>query len=125
FPLSVIRSFGAEWYRIVERPIPLVSLRGSQCGRLVMHRSGELQFEELAATCLTAADILCVLHGVGELLDVGLDRLLIFFYPRDWTQGEIIWTPVKGRIDTIKVKFARGIEGDCSMLERQVHRQPL
>src|ERR1044071_7368364 len=35
FPLSVIQTFGKEWYRISNRPIPTVLMNGSQLGYLV------------------------------------------------------------------------------------------
>ena len=40
FPLSVIRVFGAEWHRATGTHLPLVSMKGSQIGRVVTSASG-------------------------------------------------------------------------------------
>jgi hypothetical protein len=128
FPLSVIRTFGKEWYAIARVPVPLVSLRGSLCGRLVQLPDGELGFEEFDATCLTDADISQVLSAVSALVDAGLDRLLVFFYPRDWRVGELIWTPTPARCGEVAAKYrsaARVITGDLAVLERELRRQPV
>ncbi len=31
--------------------------------------------------------------------------LLVFYYPRDWQQGEIIWTPVRDKVDRVQQKY--------------------
>lgn len=48
-----------------------------------------------SASCrvMTEAEIDEVLDGVKGLLDGGIDDILVFYYPRDWRMGEIIWTP--------------------------------
>jgi hydroxymethylpyrimidine pyrophosphatase-like HAD family hydrolase len=119
FPLSVIRSFGREWYAISRAPVPVVSLRGTLCGRLI-ERSGEIEFEELAATCLTSEDIRKVVESAAELTAAGLSELLVFFYPRDWTRGEILWTPDASRVSMVAQKYrsAHVITGDVAALER-------
>lgn len=128
FPLSVIRTFGKEWYAIAGVPVPLVSLRGSLCGRLTVDRHGEIIFEELDATCLSEADISTVLAAVTALIDAGLDRLLVFFYPRDWREGENIWTPDRMRVDAVAAKYrsaARVVGGDLGLLERELRARPI
>ena len=52
FPLSVIRVFGAEWHRATGTHLPLVSMKGSQIGRVVTSASGETSFEEWHAETL-------------------------------------------------------------------------
>ena len=121
FPLSVIRTFGNAWYHISGAPVPVVSLRGSQCGRMVMQPSGEIGFEEIESTCLDTETIGAVVHGAATLIDEGANELLIFFYPRDWTRGEIIWSPDARRVDAIAEKYrsaSQVISGDVALLER-------
>src|SRR5215212_9701252 len=57
FPLSVIRTFGKEWYAISNAPIPTVCLNGSLIGRVNRSTEGELAFEEIEAFPLTATEI--------------------------------------------------------------------
>ncbi|MGZ8994739.1 MAG: hypothetical protein ACXW16_12055, partial [Burkholderiaceae bacterium] len=52
FPLSVLRTFGKAWYQIARAPVPVVSMRGSLCGRMVLTKAGEVGFEEIEAICL-------------------------------------------------------------------------
>ena len=105
FPLSVIRVFGAEWHRATGTDLPLVSLKGSQIGRVVTSASGETSFEEWHADPLSAAEIGEVLAGVEGMVADGVDDLLVFSYPRDWTQGERIWTPNPRRVDAARAKY--------------------
>jgi hydroxymethylpyrimidine pyrophosphatase-like HAD family hydrolase len=105
FPLSVIRSFGSEWYRISGTPIPTISLNGSQIGRVVQGASGDLSFEELEAFPLRPREIEEMMEGVRGLVANGVDELLVFFYPRDWRAGEQIWTPSPQRIEQVTGKY--------------------
>ncbi len=104
FPLNVIRTFGEEWFRITQSPIPTISLNGSITGHII-HRDGALTFEEVAAFPLSNQEIDEVLRGVQGLLDDGVKDVLLFFYPRDWTRGEIIWTPVPQRVQAVQDKY--------------------
>jgi hydroxymethylpyrimidine pyrophosphatase-like HAD family hydrolase len=105
FPLSVIRTFGKEWYEISNAPIPTVTLNGSQCGFITKNVSGELEFEELTAFPLTPGEIETVLAGIASLLEDDIRDLLVFYYPRDWRMGEIIWTPVPEKVQEVKSKY--------------------
>lgn len=105
FPLSVMRTFGREWYALSNAPIPTVSLNGAQTGRVTRTADDELVFEEFEAFPLEAAEIETVLSGVTEMVDDGVDDLLVFYYPRDWRMGEIIWTPVAERVMPVKEKY--------------------
>jgi hydroxymethylpyrimidine pyrophosphatase-like HAD family hydrolase len=121
FPLSVIRTFGKAWYQISGAPVPVVSLRGSQCGRMVMQRSGDIGFEEIESTCLDPENIREVVAGVSTLVDAGANELLIFYYPRDWTRGECIWTPDATRVAAVANKYRSAshvFSGDVATLER-------
>jgi hydroxymethylpyrimidine pyrophosphatase-like HAD family hydrolase len=105
FPLSVIRTFGKEWNAIANAPIPTVTLNGSQFGFVIRNEAGELLFEELEAFPLSDAEIDEVLQGVQGLLDGGINDVLVFYYPRDWRMGEIIWTPVPEKVQPVKEKY--------------------
>ena len=107
FPLSVIRTFGQDWYRLSNAPIPTVTLNGSLAGFVKQSdESSELIFEEAVAFPLTALEITEALKGVKRILDGGIKNILVFYYPRDWRIGEVIWTPVPENILAVKEKYA-------------------
>lgn len=105
FPLSVMRTFGREWLVISGAPIPVVSMNGSQLGYVKTDEGGEISFEEIAAFPLAANEIDPVLAGVDALLEDDIREVLLFYYPRDWRLGEIIWTPVADNVLRIKEKY--------------------
>jgi hydroxymethylpyrimidine pyrophosphatase-like HAD family hydrolase len=105
FPLSVIRTFGKEWYEISNAPIPTVTLNGSQYGFITKNDKGELEFEELTAFPLTPEEVDETLKNVQVLLEDNIRDLLVFYYPRDWRMGEIIWTPVPEKVEEVKNKY--------------------
>ena len=105
FPLSVIRTFGRDWYRVSGSPIPTVTLNGSLIGYVTVTKEDEMTFEEIAAEPMNDEDIEGVLAIVEQLVDDGLKNVLLFYYPRDWRLGEIIWTPVAERIMPVKEKY--------------------
>ena len=105
FPLSVMRTFGKEWLAIANAPIPVVSMNGSQLGFVTRDEKDELCFEEITAFPLAATEIDEVLEGVQGLLDGDVREILLFYYPRDWRMGEIIWTPVAEKVIHVKEKY--------------------
>jgi hydroxymethylpyrimidine pyrophosphatase-like HAD family hydrolase len=105
FPLSVIRTFGQDWYKISNAPIPTVTLNGSLMGYVKQASESELAFEEAAAFPLTKGEIVAALAGVQGLLSGGIKNILVFYYPRDWRIGEVIWTPVPENIVPVKEKY--------------------
>src|SRR6185503_7480929 len=105
FPLSVIRTFGQDWYKLSNAPIPTVTLNGSLMGFVKKTSEEELVFEEAAAFPLTPDEIREALKGVKGLLDGGIKNILVFYYPRDWRIGEVIWTPVPENIIAVKEKY--------------------
>ena len=128
FPLSVMRVFGAEWQRVTGAPLPLISLKGSQVGRVVAAASGELAFEELAAFPLTDAEVGEVMEGVRGMVAQGVQELLVFFYPRDWRQGELIWTPQPERVAPAAQRYRSASQVfTCTLdeLEARLLAQPL
>lgn len=105
FPLSVIRTFGQDWYKLSNAPIPTITLNGSLMGFVKKTEEAELVFEETAAFPLTNDEILEALKGVKGILDAGIKNVLVFYYPRDWRIGEVIWTPVPENVDHVKDKY--------------------
>jgi len=105
FPLSVIRTFGQDWYKLSNAPIPTVTLNGSLVGFVKKTDESELMFEEAAAFPLTKEEILEALEGVQGLLNGGIKNILVFYYPRDWRIGEVIWTPIPENVLPVKEKF--------------------
>jgi hydroxymethylpyrimidine pyrophosphatase-like HAD family hydrolase len=118
FPLSVMRTFGKEWLAIANAPIPVVSLYGSQIGYVTRDEKNELCFEELDAFPLDAGEIDEVLDRVGQLVDGGVRDLLLFYYPRDWRMGEIIWTPVAEKVIHVKEKYTSASSVTAVELEK-------
>jgi hypothetical protein len=50
-------------------------------------------------------------------------ELLLFYYPRDWTAGEIIWTPDRGCVDDVRAKYRSASEvfsGSVTELEARL-----
>lgn len=105
FPLSVIRTFGQDWYRLSNAPIPTVTLNGSLMGFVKKNEEAELVFEEALAFPLTKEEIVAALTGVKRMLDGGIKNILVFYYPRDWRIGEVIWTPVPENVLAVKEKY--------------------
>lgn len=127
FPLSIMRVFGAEWRRASGSDMTVVSLKGSQIGRIVGTPDGALAFEEIQAFTLAAEEIDEVLQGVRGLCEQGASDLLVFHYPRQWQQGEMIWTPDPQRILHVQDKYrsaSRVFSGGVDVLEEALHAQP-
>jgi hydroxymethylpyrimidine pyrophosphatase-like HAD family hydrolase len=127
FPLSIMRVFGAEWRRASGCDMLVVSLKGSLVGRIVTADGGELAFEEIEAFTLTAEELTEVLTGVRGLCEQGADDLLVFFYPRDWRQGELIWTPDPQRVAHVQAKYrsaSRVFSGSVDQLEADLRAEP-
>ena len=104
-PMSLVRTFGQHWATISDSPVPAIGLNGSQIGYIKRDERGEVGFEEISACVMTSNEINTVLSGV-EALQGDRDReLLLFYYPRDWRMGEIIWTPVPGNVEAVKEKY--------------------
>ncbi len=123
FPLSVLRTFGRAWFRIADAPIPTVSLNGAQLGHLVLC-GDDVVFREAEAYPLTHAEIDAALDPVGDLLAAHLRDVLVFYYPRDWRMGEIIWTPVPERVLPVREKYrsASAVTAvDFAKLRDQMH----
>jgi hydroxymethylpyrimidine pyrophosphatase-like HAD family hydrolase len=105
FPLSMLWTFGQDWYNIANAPIPAVSMNGSQIGYLFQTPEGEMAFEETDAFPLTRVEIEEALVGVKGILDGGIKDILVFYYPRNWRMGEIVWTPVAEKVAAVREKY--------------------
>ena len=128
FPLSVMRTFGKEWLAIAQAPIPVISMNGSQTGFVTTDEKGELCFEEIAAFPLSANEIDTVLAGVDALLDDDIRDVLLFYYPRDWRLGEIIWTPVAEKVLHVKEKYTSAssvIAVEAEKLSEMLHAEEI
>ena len=106
FPLSVLRTFGTDWYKLSNAPIPTVTLNGSLIGEITKTSDEELEFVEVAAFPLSMEEITETLNRVGTLLAAGFSNVVLFYYPRDWRIGEVIWTPSPQNILPLKEKYS-------------------
>lgn len=116
FPLSVINTIGLAWYELADIPILTVLLNGSILGNIRL-TEGKLEYEELAAFPMTEHELKLVSDGVKQLLKDGVDEILLFIYPRDWREGEILWTPRPERVDGLKRKFVSASTVKSTSLE--------
>ncbi len=80
-------------------------MNGSQLGYVVQTPDGEFVYEEILAFPLTASEIESALKTVGTLLADGVNDLLVFYYPRNWQLGEIIWTPLPEKTEAVEQKY--------------------
>ena len=117
FPLSIMRVFGDQWRRASGSDMLVVSLKGSLIGRIVSAGGGELAFEEIEAFTLAAEELAELLTGVRGLCEQGAPELLVFFYPRDWRQGESIWTPDPQRVAHVQAKYLSASRVFCGTVE--------
>lgn len=128
FPLSVMRTFGKEWLALSHSPIPTVTMNGSQVGYVQRDERGEICFEEIAAFPLTTNEVDAVVTGLEALLADRIRDVLLFYYPRDWRMGEIIWTPVAEKVAYVKDKYksASAVSAvELGKLQDQLHQEEI
>jgi hydroxymethylpyrimidine pyrophosphatase-like HAD family hydrolase len=104
FPLSVIRTFALDWYTISNAPIPVVLLNGSQLG-FIAKTENEFSFEQLASFPLTEEEIKTVMNRLERFAEDGIRDIILFYYPENWKNGEIIWTPGAEKIPHLQQKY--------------------
>lgn len=105
FPLNVIRTFGQEWSAITREPVPLVSLNGAIFGMLTPLGRTDTIFEEVSAFPLSSREIEEAMQSFQGLVDDESLDVAVFVYPRDWRQGELIWSFRADRVDTLRAKY--------------------
>jgi len=128
FPLSVIRTFGQEWYKISNAPIPTVLMNGSQLGYIMQSNEGNFLYNEIDSFPLEPNEIAEVLQIITSFIKNNDLDLLVFYYRRDWTQGEIIWTPLADKIERVQKKYVSASKVFSSSLENlqsDLHDQEL
>lgn len=104
FPLSVIKTFATDWYDMSKASVPLVSLNGSQVGYINKDNKARFTFEETDAFPLKENEISKFISDVDAILSNN-GNVLVFYYPRAWNKGEIIWTPDKEKVEETKKKY--------------------
>jgi hydroxymethylpyrimidine pyrophosphatase-like HAD family hydrolase len=117
FPLSVMRTFGREWYKLSAAPIATVLLNGSMVGYIHEDASGQQRYEELDAWPLCSEDLDEVLDIVRHISGDGVSNLLVFYYPRNWQQGEIIWTAHQEKTAEVQEKYGSAERVWCSTID--------
>jgi hydroxymethylpyrimidine pyrophosphatase-like HAD family hydrolase len=128
FPRSVMQVLEIEAHLFEQTSIPVVTMNGSQLGEIERDSDGAPTFKEIAAFPLTAAEIAEVLRGIEGLIRNGIDDLLVFYYPRQWQVGELIWTPRPDRVDAIKNKYRSASAVESTPLEKlsgELNRQDI
>jgi hydroxymethylpyrimidine pyrophosphatase-like HAD family hydrolase len=124
FPLSVIRTIAQEWIEISGPRIPAVLLNGSVIG--YFEKQGEdIVFDELASFPLLAEHTHGMVRGIQQLIENNITDIILFFYPRNWREGEIIWTPEPQRIEGLQKKYCSAsqvVSWSLRELYRRVHK---
>ncbi len=64
----------------------------------------------MAAFPLARSDIEELLAGVQGLVDGGVHDFVLFYYPRNWMMGELIWTPAPERVEELRAKYLSATE---------------
>jgi len=125
FPLSVIRTIASEWLDIEGGCLPVILLNGSLIG-YIERRGGEIFFKEIKAFPLTPLEIDELIKGIEELIDNDVREMVLFFYPRDWRRGEIIWTPKTTHVDSLrhqyKVSVSEVVDWDIKRLREELKK---
>ncbi len=127
FPLSVIRTFAKDWYLMSNAAIPVILLNGSQLGYIIKNEY-EFSFEPIISFPLSQEEIDDVLTRVNRFTKEDIQNIILFYYPLDWTSGEIIWTPDAERIPHLQQKYASAssvISTETGVLARELREQPV
>ena len=128
FPLSVMRTFAREWYKISNAPIPTVLMNGSQLGFITQPEPDFFNYEEITAFPLLPDEIEDVLTIVRKFIEDKVSEFMVFFYPRDWKKGEIIWVPEEEKIRAARQKYLSAttiISGGYETIESELKKQEI
>lgn len=131
FPLSVMRTFGKEWYDISNAPIPTVLLNGSLIGNIQQATEDSFEYEEIAAFPLTPVEIDEMFLVLKQILSYGIDDLLVFYYSRDW--GAPVKRYGNQRLEELNKRRTKNkylsasavISGNINALQSQVRSQDI
>lgn len=104
FPLSVIKTVGQEWLDLSNEKIPTICLNGGIFG-FIERVGNEIVFDEVGSYPVRGEEIEPTMLGLSELLTNHVHDLVLFFYPRDWRKGEIIWVPDETKIKPLTEKY--------------------
>lgn len=105
FPISIIKTFASVLYPIAQNSIPVISLNGSQWGYILPGANEEYSFTEVGAQPLRPAEIKNFMADIRLLVQQKLPHIAAFYYPRDWTKGEIIWSAEEDRVAEMKQTY--------------------
>jgi hydroxymethylpyrimidine pyrophosphatase-like HAD family hydrolase len=122
FPLSVMNTVGKEWYQIAEAPILTVLLNGSVLGYIKVEGE-KMRYEEVAAYPMSREELKTLLDGMGQLLKDKIEDIILFYYSRNWQEGETLWTPKAERVPALQKKFvsaSRVISGTVEQLAEEL-----
>jgi len=92
-------------------------MNGSQLGYIMQNNEGNFLYNEIDAFPLEPNEIAAVLQIVTSFIKNNDLDLLVFYYPRDWEQGEIIWTPLADKIEPVQKKYLSASKVYSSSLE--------
>jgi hydroxymethylpyrimidine pyrophosphatase-like HAD family hydrolase len=92
-------------------------MNGSQIGFIMQNNEGNFLYNEIDAFPLEPNEISAVLQIVTSFIKNNDQDLLVFYYPRDWEQGELIWTPLADKIETVQKKYLSASKVYSSSLE--------
>lgn len=123
FPISIINTFASVLYPIFQNPIPVISLNGSQWGYISPGINGEFCFSEVGAKSLNATEIKSFIADLRFLDEKKVPNITVFYYPRDWTKGEIIWSAEENRVSEMAQTYksaARIYSGSRQLLEENL-----
>lgn len=123
FPISIIKTFAAVLYPIAQNPIPVISLNGSQWGYISQGKDKEFSFTEAGAQPLKPIEIKSFMADIQLLVQNRVPNIAAFYYPRDWTKGEIIWSAEEDRVAemTKTYKSASGVySSSLAVLEKNL-----
>ncbi|KAA5542920.1 HAD hydrolase family protein [Adhaeribacter rhizoryzae] len=123
FPLSIIKTFAAVLYPIAQNPIPVISLNGSQWGYISPGENEEFSFSEAGAQPLKPAEIKRFMDDIRLLIQQKVPNIAAFYYPRDWTKGEIIWSAEESRVAEMAQTYksaSRVYSSSLSTLEKNL-----
>lgn len=113
FPLSIIENLVPDWLLMYEKDIPAVLLNGGLIGYF-RKKDGGIVFEELEAHPLSEKELDSLVDGLTAVIANSIPNarpdMALFFYPRDWRKGEIVWVPEGVDVDAVRDGYVNASE---------------